>query len=644
MNIPRDNSTPRSCSRLLALVLALALAACGGGGGSPGAVGGSGSGSTGGTGAGGPVTGTPTVGVSFVNSSGQASNALSASSPLVASATVRDKAGKPVPNALVVFATDNTLVLFSPSAGTALTDAKGVASVTLRPASLAAGGAGKVTATTTIDGATVTGEANVAVGATALALGPLTLAAAQIDAYGSTVVSVDVTANGARYADEQLTVNFSSTCAAAGKATLAASARTVNGIAQAVFRDLGCGATDTLSASIDGVARPSSAQLQIAAPAAASVQFVSAEPVGQSIVIKGQGGIGRTETATVKFKVVDIFNRPLSGKTVSFSVFPADVTLNKASDTTDQNGEVITTVNSGSLATTFRVKATLDGGISTFSDSIVVTSGLPVQRALSFSSNITAVEAAYDNTNAATFSILLADQFGNPVADGTPVAFQTNMGAIGSADKGGCNTVNGGCSVPFRTQNPRTALPNTPVTACNSPSYAGSSSDSTRPGLATICASTTDGSNILFAKRALFFSGSFATNVYLGGTRLSGAEVDLGSVQFEQSSSFTLEINDANNNPMPTGTTVAVSNPANAKVVDVLPSSIQNIFPHDANGADDPTGVNVSGRQGSLHRITVAGTITAPCTGDRVATFSVVITTPKGNVTSYPFRLKFTCS
>jgi hypothetical protein len=71
---------------------------------------------------------------------------------------VLDANKKPVPNAIVSFATDNALAVFSPSAGTALTDANGVASVTMRAASLAAGGAEKVTATTTVAGTTVSGE------------------------------------------------------------------------------------------------------------------------------------------------------------------------------------------------------------------------------------------------------------------------------------------------------------------------------------------------------------------------------------------------------------------------------------------------------------------------------------------------------
>ena len=115
---------------LTVLVTAALLTACGGGGGNPGTVGGgtsgnSGTGSTGGTGGGNGGTSTapaPTVNLSFVSASGATTNSLTSAAPLTVKATVLDASKKPVPNAIVTFATDNTLAVFSPTAGTALTD------------------------------------------------------------------------------------------------------------------------------------------------------------------------------------------------------------------------------------------------------------------------------------------------------------------------------------------------------------------------------------------------------------------------------------------------------------------------------------------------------------------------------------------
>jgi hypothetical protein len=652
-----SNILRRGAPVATALLVALVLTACGGGGGNPGSTGGSGStgsgnGGTGGTGT--PVAASPTVTVASTNTAGTSSTSLTGATPLTVKATVLDKDKKPVPNAIVSFTTDNNLAVFSPTAGTALTDASGVASVTMRVASLAAGGAAKVTASTTVAGAAITGESNYSVGATTLAFSSLSASPASIQAYGSTVLSVDVLAGSAKYTEQQVNVTFSSACVAKGKATLAATVATNNGTAQTVYRDKGCANNDVITVSANGIAKSENTSLTIAPPAAASVQFVGATPTDQSIVIQGQGGNGRTETATLTFKVVDSFGAPLAGKPVNFSTASPSVKINKASDTTDESGTVITTVNSGTVATSFRVQATLPGtasggspDISTLSDSIVVTTGLPVQRAFSISSgtfNIDGWNIDSSPTSPATFiQVLVADTFGNPVPDGTPIVFQTNMGSVGSSSKGGCNTVNGGCRVDFRAQEPRIVLtPNTPVTPCNT--GPGSSPDSTRRGLATICASSTDGTNTVFAKTAIFFSGSDASNITLGGVKVSYdpfSPNDLGSIKFGDVKLFQLQINDVNSNPMPAGSSVAITSMLNG-TGSVIPATVPSIAPHSTSG-DDKSGAVVSGAQGSLHMISVTAAAPDPCSS-KTATFNVTTTTPSGSVTSIPFKLTFTCS
>lgn len=652
----KHDSARRHGVRLAALSMALVLAACGGGGGNPGATGpnagaGGGTGGTGGTTT--PVATTPTVTVAFTGTGGSASNALSGATPLTVKATVLDKDKKPVPNAIVNFATDDKLASFSPSAGTALTDANGVASVTMRAASLAAGGAGTVTASTTVGETAVSGTGNYSVGATTLSFGTLSATPTALQAYGSTVLSVDLLAGSVKYTDQQVNVNFSSACVVAGKATLAATVATNNGTAQTVYRDKGCANNDVITVSADGVSRSASASLTIAPPAAASVQFVSAAPVNQSIVIKGQGGNGRTETATLTFKVVDIFGNALAGKQVNFTTSSSSVTINKASDTTDDSGNVVTTVNSGSVPTSFRVQATLPNtaasgnpDISTVSDSIVVTTGLPVQSAFSLSTGSFNIEGwsvdSSPGTPATRLQVLLADAFGNPVPDGTPVVFQTNMGAVGTSDKGGCNTVNGGCSVDFRAQNPRIPVAGKPVTPCNT-----TTPDNTRPGLATICASSTDGTNTVQARTSIFFSGSDVRYVYMNGssTPLPDGEVDLGTTSVNGTKSFRLQFNDLNKNPMPAGSRVEITGMLNGTAAPVVPATVPSVAPHNASGVDDPTGAVVAGPQGFTHVFSVSSGSAGvtPCVA-KTATFNVTVTAPSGLATVIPFKLSFTCS
>ncbi|WP_198120510.1 Ig-like domain-containing protein [Massilia rhizosphaerae] len=653
MNNFNNEAARRHGVRAAGLLMAMVLTACGGGGGNPGVTTGSsgsgGTGTNGGTGTGTTATAAPTVTLGFTNAAGASSNALTGATPLTVKATVLDANKKPVPNAIVTFATDNTLAVFSPTAGTALTDASGVATISMRAASLSAGGAGTVTATSSVAGTTATGSANYSVGATTLAFGTLTASPASIQAYGSTLLSVDVLNGSSKYTDQQVNVSFSSACVTAGKATLAATVPTNNGTVQTVYRDKGCGNNDIVTVSAAGVAKSASTTLTIAPPAAASVQFVAASPTSQSIVIQGQGGNGRTETATLTFKVVDIFGNPLAGQQVNFSTTAPSITINKASDTTDATGQVVTTVNSGTVPTSFRVQATLPGtgtnggaDISTLSDSIVVTTGLPVQRAFSLSSGSFNVEGwTLDNPSATNVQVMLADAFGNPVPDGTPVVFQTNMGAIGSADKGGCNTVNGVCSVAFRTQAPRTATPGSPATPCNAVAP-----DATRPGLATVCASSTDGTNTVYARTAIFFSGSAVKNVYMDGsaTPLDPTKtVDLGAISGSATKVFTLQLNDVNNNPMPAGSKVEITSMLNGTAAPVMPGTVPNVAPHSTGNVDDPTGMTVgSGPQGSTHVFSISSANPTQCAPAQ-ASFNVTVTSPSGLTTIIPFKLSFTC-
>lgn len=390
------------------------------------------------------------------------------------------------------------------------------------------------------------------------------------------------------------------------------------------------------------------------AAAPATVQFISADPSEKSIVMQGQGGINRTETATLKFKVLDVYNRPLAGQAVNFSVsVPALVRLNQASATTDANGEVSTTVNSGTVPTTFRVVATLPntGGtsgtnISTTSDSIVVTTGLPVQRAFSLSAAKYNLDGwAHDSSPtqpATTIQVLVADNFGNPVPDGTPVIFQTNMGSVGSSDKGGCNTVNGGCSVDFRVQAPRIPTPGLPATPCNT--GPGTTPDNARPGLATICASSTDGATTIFGRINLFFGDSTVGSVYLNRTPvdLNAGVVDLGTQSSAAPKVFELQFNDLNLNPLPFGTTVTVTNMVGGTAAAVVPATVPNIFPRTADGKE-LTEVNVNTALGSRHTFSVSNPAGKDCTVPVASTFDVTVTTPGNDVTTIPFKLTFSC-
>ena len=217
------------------------------------------------------------------------------------------------------------------------------------------------------------------------------------------------------------------------------------------------------------------------------------------------------------------------------------------------------------------------------------------------------------------------------MADGTPVVFQSNVGVVGSASRGGCTSVNGACSVDFRSQEPRSPVPNTPATVCNRVA-----SDSTRAGVGTICASTSDGTAVpILASISFFISGSEPGRVLRDNALVVTKNVvnDLGIVSWTVPKVFTLRISDVNGNPMPSGTRIEVANITNATSSGVSPPAVQKVFP------DSAVANNVD--QGTSHIVTVAAPVET-CS-PKTATFNVNVITPRLLTTSYPFKLTFTC-
>ncbi len=180
-----------------------------------------------------------------------------------------------------------------------------------------------------------------------------------------------------------------------------------------------------------------------------SIDFVSAIP--ETIVLSGTGGV---ESAEVVFTVFNLTNQPLSGQTVNFSLSTSvgGLSLFNTSGVSNEEGEVRTFVNSGNVPTSVRVTATVEGtDISTVSDSLVISIGLPDQDSFSLSVDIFNPEAWQYDGETISLNIRAADHYNNPVPDGTAIYFTTEGGSIDPQ----CNTTGGGCSVTWESQNPR---------------------------------------------------------------------------------------------------------------------------------------------------------------------------------------------
>lgn len=128
-----------------AAMLALTLVGCGGGGAS----------STG-TGGGGGTTSSAGITVSLKDPiTGAARTSIAPDSSALAEATVRDSSGNPVSGVAVTFTAGTGYSTFFPTAGTALTNSSGVASISLAAGSVT--GADTLTAKATVAGVELTG-------------------------------------------------------------------------------------------------------------------------------------------------------------------------------------------------------------------------------------------------------------------------------------------------------------------------------------------------------------------------------------------------------------------------------------------------------------------------------------------------------
>jgi hypothetical protein len=255
-------------------------------------------------------------------------------------------------------------------------------------------------------------------------------------------------------------VNFTSSCAESDKANIGTGVFTVNGVANTTYEDLSCGGgQDVIQATVT-VNNQTKALVQtvnIASENIGSIEFVSLSP--ESIVLKGTGGQGQQETATLTFLVKGALGNPLPQQAVNFSLNTSvgNLTVSPTTSMTNSLGLVTTKVNAGNVPTAVRVTATVTAtngqAIQTQSDLLSVNTGLPDQDSFSLSLEKFNPETNdYDGIEVG-LTARLADAFNNPVPDGTTVNFTTEGGSVIPS----CNTINGACSVKWTSGEPRVA-------------------------------------------------------------------------------------------------------------------------------------------------------------------------------------------
>lgn len=400
---------------------------------------------------------------------GTAETPITANRPGRARATISVD-GSPVPNKVVTFSA--SLGVLSPSSGTALTDAQGIAEITLEAGEEEGAGlltanveAGEDIVSRQIGFRTLGGgqddsggeqDIDVRIGSGAGGAfqdGVITLSSAQLGV-GS---SMSITASLVEAPDNDpwsgfATVNFSSGCASSGKAVFDPAFTTaVGGSAVVSYQpDNGC-ESDIITASvtIDGEIKTAvSDSLTILQSPPNSIEFLGAEP--KVIGLRGSAQVGAPESSTLRFRVKNSNGEPVSaGQMVDFAVVADSGGFGITSDnstSTNSDGIASVTVRSGTVPFVGSVRAQLhDNDDINATGSVSIQSGVVTQDRFSIAVETLNPPAGSHLGTQVEVTVRAADRFGNWAPDGTPINFTTELGDI----EGSCEIQNGTCSVTW---------------------------------------------------------------------------------------------------------------------------------------------------------------------------------------------------
>lgn len=440
----------------IVLIVAM-LSACGGGGGSAGTTLGGTAGTGGTSGTVGTTTttiSTPTLVLSIVDGSGNlvSSNSISGGLKRV-KAVLKDSAGVPVPLKLVTFSVPSVFANLNPSSGSVLTDVNGVAQIVIQPADFGISGASSVSANTNLSGTPLAASLDIQASSANVTFGSIAANTSLLTAYQSTAVEVPVFVDGLSATAGQVNVNFSSSC---GSFTPASILSGSNGKAQTTFTATGClGGSVSLSVSASGVSVFASTLVNVIAPSATNLQYVSATPQ----TIYSQQALFGDKQAVVTFRLVDSAGNGIDGQTIDLNlsgsaiasgVIFADTNATTATQATSGGGYISLNVRSGDVPTPVTINGSLrsNPAISASSGGLVVNSGAPVQNFFSISASSFNIEGLGYDGELSTINIRAADRLAQPVPNGTVISFIAEGGQVSAScatsldgnGKSGCST------------------------------------------------------------------------------------------------------------------------------------------------------------------------------------------------------------
>lgn len=407
----------------------------------------------------------------FIDSLGNPTDTVTVGNPATLTVTVT-QGQQPANGVIVSVASSSAVGSISPASGTALTNASGEAVFQIAAGDELGASVLEVSVDADMDPATEPVVASLTfqvVGPDlrignfqqeAFIEGEIGLLTDSLSSSGSTelnIAVIDELGNG--FGDVEL--NVTSPCIVSGLANISeTSSNDVTGRFIRVYAAAGCGGEDLITATIVPGGAEAFATITIASPQVNAINFLSATP--ELIALRGTGGSARQETSEVVFLVADGSGAPLSGQVVDLALSTGigGVALLSTTTVSNQLGQAIAQVTAGDVATPVRVIASIDTtddngnvlNLSTISDVLIISSGLPDQDSISLSAEeLNIADGGSIDGLTTNITVRMADKFNNPVPDGTSALFSTEYGSIGSS----CITTDGSCSVVWTSQEPR---------------------------------------------------------------------------------------------------------------------------------------------------------------------------------------------
>jgi hypothetical protein len=316
--------------------------------------------------------------------------------------------------------------------------------------------------------------------------------------------------------------------------------------------------------------------------------------------------------------------------------------------------------------------------IKSQSNTLTITTGLPAQASFSLAASTHNIEGLKYNDITTTLYIIASDRLGNSVPDGTAINFITEGGNISGGLYASCTTSNGRCSVTLASAQNKPAdgrvtvlayaLGEESFTDANGNNHFDSGDTCSDLGDIYIdaneSASWNAGENFITygsgssACPATTFAVPSKANTCTGTcennyVRRSDVIVFSGSVAYisantvNQGSNCTyteyIDLFDVNGNAMPAGTTISTKNNAvtwSSRTGAVPPVTstatatlgIGGTPVIDTNGYGTPLSIKVDGGTNCTAADKTAGTVVNYPDGS----FTLVVTTPEGDVTEIP--------